>query len=75
MKIKSASLNYRDGETIEGQFNHHKAVELPETIVPCADAAGQIFEVGEGATKWKKGDRVLSVSYPDYLTGRSPKSS
>jgi hypothetical protein len=70
VQIKAVSLNYKDGETIEGQFNHHKAVELPRRIVPCADAAGVIFAIGDGVTRWKKGDRVLSVSYPEYLTGR-----
>jgi NADPH:quinone reductase-like Zn-dependent oxidoreductase len=70
VKINSVSLNYKDGETIEGLFNHHKAVSLPQTIIPCADSAGEILEIGEAVTKWKKGDRVLSVSYPEYLTGK-----
>lgn len=70
VKINSVSLNYKDGETIEGLFNHHKAVSLPQTIIPCADAAGEILEIGAAVTKWKKGDRVLSVSYPEYLAGK-----
>jgi NADPH:quinone reductase-like Zn-dependent oxidoreductase len=70
VKINAISLNYKDGETIEGLFNHHKAIEMPQTIVPCGDAAGEISHVGEGVTKWKKGDRVLSLPYPDYLTGK-----
>jgi hypothetical protein len=68
-KINLVSLNYKDGETIEGQFNHHKAVELPQTIVPRADAAGEVLEIG-GVTTWKKEDRVLSVSCLEYLTGK-----
>ena len=70
VKISSVSLNYKDGETVEGLFNHHSAVSLPQTIIPCADAAGEILEIGERVTKWEKGDRVLSVSYPEYLTGK-----
>lgn len=70
VKIKAVSLNYKDGETVEGLFNHHKAIEMPDTIVPCGDAAGEIFLLGEGVTRWKKGDRVLSLPYPDYLTGK-----
>jgi threonine dehydrogenase-like Zn-dependent dehydrogenase len=70
VKINAVSLNYKDGETIEGLFNHHKAIEMPQTIVPCGDAAGEISQMGEGVTKWKKGDRVLSLPYPDYLTGK-----
>jgi NADPH:quinone reductase-like Zn-dependent oxidoreductase len=70
VRINSVSLNYKDGETIEGQFKHHKAIELPETIVPCGDAAGGIWAAGEGVTRWKKGDRVLSIPYPAYKTGK-----
>lgn len=70
LRINAVSLNYKDGETIEGQFNHHAAISLPGTIVPCGDAAGEIWEVGKGITRWKKGDRVLSLPYPEYKTGR-----
>jgi NADPH:quinone reductase-like Zn-dependent oxidoreductase len=70
VRINSVSLNYKDGETIEGQFKHHKAIELPETIVPCGDAAGEVWIVEEGVTRWKKGDRVLSIPYPAYKTGK-----
>jgi len=71
VKIKYVSLNYKDGETIEGQFNHHKsmAIEKQRTIVPCGDAAGEVILVGEGVKTWKRGDRVLSIAYPDWLTG------
>lgn len=70
VQINSVSLNYKDGETIEGLFKHHKAIQMPETIVPCGDAAGEILHVGEGVTRWKKGDRVLSIPYPAYKTGK-----
>lgn len=70
MKINSVSLNFKDGETIAGAFKHHKALDVHNTIVPCGDAAGEIKIVGEGVTLWKEGDRVLSIPYPDYLTGR-----
>jgi NADPH:quinone reductase-like Zn-dependent oxidoreductase len=70
VRINSVSLNYKDGETIEGQFKHHKAIDLPKTIIPCGDAAGEVWAVGKGVTRWKKGDRVLSVPYPAYKTGK-----
>jgi NADPH:quinone reductase-like Zn-dependent oxidoreductase len=69
VKIHTVSLNYKDGETIEGLFNHH-AVKTAKTIVPCGDAAGVVKYVGEGVRRWKEGNRVLSIPYPDYLTGR-----
>lgn len=70
VKITSVSLNYKDGETINGFFKHHKSVKAPEHLVPCSDCAGVVIATGEGVTKWTIGDRVLSVSYPTYLTGQ-----
>jgi len=70
VKIHSVSLNYKDGETINGFFKHHKSIKAPEHLVPCSDCAGKVVAVGEGVTKWAEGDRVLSVSYPTYLTGQ-----
>ena len=70
VRINAVSLNFKDGEIVQGQFNHHKAVSLPEAIVPCSDAAGEIWEVGNGVTRWKRGDRVLALPYPEYRTGR-----
>ena len=69
-KINSVSLNYKDGETVEGLFCHHKAIKLPEVIVPCGDAAGQIWVVGDAITRWMKRDRVLSIPYLDSMTGK-----
>ena len=67
VKIHSVSLNFKDAETIEGLFS---SMSVRGAIVPCADAAGIILHVGPEVTKWKVGDRVLSVSYPEYLTGK-----
>lgn len=69
VKINAVSLNYKDAETIEGLFKHHKSSVAPADLVPCADSAGEVAAVGSEASKWKKGDRVLSTSYPDYRSG------
>jgi NADPH:quinone reductase-like Zn-dependent oxidoreductase len=37
VKVNSVSLNYKDGETIEGQFKHHKAMDVAGSIVPCSE--------------------------------------
>lgn len=70
VKIKAVSLNYKDAETIEGLFKHHKSSVAPENLVPCADANGEVVALGPDVSKWSEGDRVLSTSYPDYLTGQ-----
>jgi NADPH:quinone reductase-like Zn-dependent oxidoreductase len=68
VKINSVSLNFKDGEVLNGQFKHHKAISLPQVVVPCNDAAGIVSQVGAGVTGWKKGDRVVAVPQPEYLT-------
>jgi alcohol dehydrogenase len=70
VKINAVSFNYKDAETIEGLWIHHKKVDLPQAIVPCSDAAGEVFFAGKNITRWKKGDRVLSLPIPDYKTGK-----
>jgi NADPH:quinone reductase-like Zn-dependent oxidoreductase len=68
VKINSVSLNFKDGEVLNGQFKHHKSISLPDIVVPCNDAAGIVFEVGSGVAKWKNGDRVMALAQPDYRT-------
>ncbi|RDW64150.1 quinone reductase [Coleophoma crateriformis] len=69
VKIHSVSLNFKDAETVNGQFNHHKSISLPEEIIPCSDAAGSIFRIGAKVTRWQVGDRVMSVGVPDFWSG------
>lgn len=53
-----------------GLFKHHKAAVAPKDLVPCADSAGVVVAKGPEVSRWKDGDRVLSTSYPEYLTGQ-----
>ena len=70
VKVSTVALNYKDGETINGFFKHHQSIRAPDHLVPCSDCAGTVIAIGEGVERWHKGDRVLSVSYPIYLTGQ-----
>ena len=70
VRINAVSLNYKDGETISGLFKHHKTSVAPANLIPCSDSAGIITATGPDVTKWKVGDRVLSTSYPNFLTGQ-----
>lgn len=70
VKIKAVSLNYKDAETIEGLFKHHKSSVAPADLVPCADSVGEVISLGTDVSKGRPGDRVLSTSYPNYLTGQ-----
>jgi len=70
VQINAVSLNYKDAEVIEGLFGHHKSSVAPRNLVPCADSAGTVVAKGSEVFRWDTGDRVLSVSYPDFLTGQ-----
>ncbi len=61
IKIKAASLNYRDLKIVRGSYARMPA--LP--IVPLSDGAGEIVEVGPGVTRFAPGDRVM----PIYMSG------
>jgi NADPH:quinone reductase-like Zn-dependent oxidoreductase len=68
VKINSVSLNFKDGEVLNGQFKHYKSISLPDIVVPCNDTAGIVFEVGSGVAKWKNGDHIMALAQPDYRT-------
>jgi NADPH:quinone reductase-like Zn-dependent oxidoreductase len=65
VKMRAASLNYRDVMVVEGTYNPR--MRLP--AVPFSDGAGEVTSVGDGVTKWKAGDRVCSVVIPAWTDG------
>lgn len=54
VRIRAASLNFRDLMISKGQYNPH--FKLP--LVPMSDGAGEVVENGPGASRFKPGDRV-----------------
>src|SRR6185369_15085115 len=66
VRIRAASLNYRDLLMVNG--NYSRNLKLP--LVPLSDGAGEIVEVGEGVSRWKAGDRVVSTFFQDWPAGR-----
>jgi NADPH:quinone reductase-like Zn-dependent oxidoreductase len=59
VRIKAAALNARDMMVISHDPIY--PVETLPDLVPCADGAGIVEEVGPGS-KWKLGDRVLLIA-------------
>ncbi len=58
VRIRAAAVNYRD--LIATQ------IERPgwlTPLIPCSDGAGEIAAVGQGVTRWKPGDRVISCIF------------
>ena len=52
VRLKAASLNYRDLATVA-----YMGGKVP--FVPLSCGAGEVTEVGAGVTRFKSGDRVL----------------
>jgi NADPH:quinone reductase-like Zn-dependent oxidoreductase len=66
VRLRAASLNYRDLLTVEGKYNPRQ--KLP--LIPCSDGAGEVVEVGEGVTRFQPGDRVCTVFAQKWIAGR-----
>lgn len=65
VRMQAASLNYRDYMTAIGTYNPRQ----PLPLVLGSDGAGIVTEVGEGVTRVKVGDRVMSVFAQDWISG------
>ncbi len=65
VKIKAASLNFRDLLVVKGAYSRN----LPSGLVPCSDGAGEVVEIGEGVTRVKPGDRVAAIFMQTWISG------
>jgi NADPH:quinone reductase-like Zn-dependent oxidoreductase len=65
VRLRAASINYRDLLTVEGKYNPRMA--LPR--VPLSDGAGEIAAVGAEVAVWKAGDRVVLPFMPAWREG------
>jgi NADPH:quinone reductase-like Zn-dependent oxidoreductase len=60
----ATSLNFHDYLVAIG------GIPVPEGRIPMSDGAGEVIEVGEGVSKWKAGDKVMSLFFPNWAEGR-----
>jgi NADPH:quinone reductase-like Zn-dependent oxidoreductase len=65
VRLRAASLNYRDLLTVEGKYN--PKLKLP--LIPCSDGAGEVVAVGEGVTRVRPGDRVCGNFAQAWIAG------
>ncbi len=68
VRLKAASINYRDLLMIKGHYNPRQ--KLP--LIPLSDGVGLIDAVGEGVEDWKPGQRVLGSFCQAWLRGPTP---
>ncbi|MCU1259642.1 MAG: NADPH:qui reductase or related Zn-dependent oxidoreductase [Bryobacterales bacterium] len=65
VKMKAASLNYRDLSVARGAYG--RGVSLP--LIPLSDGAGEVVELGPGVTRWAVGDRVAGIFMQKWICG------
>lgn len=65
VKLKAASLNYRDLLIITGRYPGMKS----QGLIPVSDGAGVVAEVGAGVTRFASGDRVTGCFFETWLSG------
>lgn len=65
LRMRAASLNYRDLLTLKGAYNSKQ--QLP--LVPLSDGVGEVVAIGEGVTRVQTGDRVAGIFMQKWLAG------
>jgi NADPH:quinone reductase-like Zn-dependent oxidoreductase len=65
LRIRAASLNYRDLLIAKGLYNPN----LPLPRVLGSDGAGEVSAIGSGVTRWKPGDRAIGCFFQNWTDG------
>ncbi|CAL9623178.1 Alcohol dehydrogenase (plasmid) [Streptomyces sp. enrichment culture] len=65
VRMRAWSLNYRDLLIAGGRYGRGMKAD----VVPLSDGAGEVVAVGSQVTRWKPGDRVMSVFMPRWVRG------
>lgn len=63
--MHAVSLNYRDLLVSDGDY----PVSSREPVIPGSDGAGEIIEIGARVTRFRVGDRVASIYFPNWVDG------
>jgi len=65
VRTAAVSLNFRDKAIVEGSYP--APVVFP--LVPGSDLAGEVVSIGTDVTRFKAGDKIVSVFQPLWLDG------
>jgi NADPH:quinone reductase-like Zn-dependent oxidoreductase len=66
IKMHAASLNRRDVAITQGNY----PMAPRPAIVPLSDGAGVVSAIGAGVTRFKVGDKVVPIFFPNWIKGR-----
>lgn len=65
VRIRANSLNFRDLGIPRGGYVRNDT----RPVIPLSDGAGEVIAVGEGATRYTVGDRVVGSFFRDWIAG------
>ncbi|MGH9609101.1 MAG: zinc-dependent alcohol dehydrogenase family protein [Bryobacteraceae bacterium] len=65
VRLRAASLNYRDLSVVKGTYNP----KLKRPMIPLSDGAGVVEETGPGVRRFRKGDRVAGCFMQTWMDG------
>lgn len=63
VRVKASSLNYHDYAVVSG------VIRTQQGRIPMSDGAGDVIAVGDGVSRFKTGDKVLSLFFPNWASG------
>ena len=64
VRVRASSLNFHDLAVVYGR------IPVADGRIPMSDGAGEVVAVGEGVSKWKVGDKVISLFFPNWQSGQ-----
>lgn len=71
VRVEAVSLNYRDKLMIENGMG----MPLAMPFTPASDMCGTVVATGEGVSRWRKGDRVISTFWAGWADGVFPEQA
>jgi NADPH:quinone reductase-like Zn-dependent oxidoreductase len=63
VRVLASSLNFHDLAVVSGM------IKTADGRIPMSDGAGEVVGVGDGASTFKTGDHVLSIFFPNWVSG------
>jgi NADPH:quinone reductase-like Zn-dependent oxidoreductase len=70
IKVKAATLNYRDLKVVQGGY---RKFDYP--LVPVSDGVGEVVAIGASVTRFNVGDRVATHFHPHWFSSKRPTAA